>query len=96
MSGCGIAFLAVFSYATEARTPDEQTSRATTALQTGLLLTRLRLALDRCTACGLAAPLGGHGLTRLRVWPEGLVRPDRGGVVGPYAPSNLAPAWYAT
>ena len=47
MSGCGIAFLAVFSYATEARTPDEQASRATTALQTGLLLTRLRLALDR-------------------------------------------------
>ena len=57
MSGCGIAFLAVFSYATEARTPDEQASRATTAhsphatapqcIQAGLLLTRLRLALDR-------------------------------------------------
>ena len=40
---------------------------------------------EPCTACGAASPLGGHGLTRLRVWPEGLARPDRGGFMGPYA-----------
>ena len=47
---------------------------------------------EPCTACGVAAPIEGHGLTRLRVWPEGLSRPDRGGFMGPYAPANLAPA----
>ena len=47
---------------------------------------------EPCTACGIAAPLEGHGLTRLRVWPEGLTRPERGGFMGPYAASNLAPA----
>jgi hypothetical protein len=47
---------------------------------------------EPCTACGAAAPLGGHGLTRLRVWPEGLARPARGGFMGPYAPTNLAAA----
>ena len=47
---------------------------------------------EPCTACGAAAPLAGHGLTRLRVWPEGLARPDRGGFMGPYAPANLAAA----
>ena len=47
---------------------------------------------EPCTACDIAAPLEGHGLTRLRVWPEGLTRPERGGFMGPYAASNLAPA----
>ena len=28
-----------------------------------------------CVCCGVAAPTEGHGLTRLRVWPEGLERP---------------------
>ena len=47
---------------------------------------------EPCTACGAPAPVGGHGLTRLRVWPEGMARPERGGFMGPFAPSNLATA----
>jgi len=47
---------------------------------------------EACTACGAPAPVGGHGLTRLRVWPEGMARPERGGFMGPFAPSNLATA----
>ena len=49
-------------------------------------------AASTCPACGAPAPVGGHGLTRLRVWPEGMARPERGGFMGPFAPSNLATA----
>lgn len=45
-----------------------------------------------CVCCGVAAPTEGHGLTRLRVWPEGLERPARGGFMGPFAAANLATA----
>lgn len=34
----------------------------------------------------------GHGLTRLRKWPEGIERPERGGFMGPYVEENLAAA----
>eukprot|EP00435_Cladocopium_sp_Y103_P010461 s2128_g2.t1 len=45
-----------------------------------------------CVGCGQAAPLRGHGLTRLRRW-GGLERPKtRTGFMGPYAEENLAPA----
>jgi hypothetical protein len=47
---------------------------------------------EPCVACGLAAPVEGHGLTRLRTWPAGLERPARGGFMGPYHPDNLASA----
>ena len=45
-----------------------------------------------CTMCGEAAPTEGHGLTRMRIWPEHLTRPERGGFMGPFARDNLAPA----
>ncbi len=45
-----------------------------------------------CVCCGVAAPQEGHGLTRLRVWPDGLARPARGGFMGPFQPENLSPA----
>ena len=54
VSGCGIAFLAVFSYATEGSNPGRADSRTArpqpipaTALQIGLLLAPLSLALGR-------------------------------------------------
>lgn len=45
-----------------------------------------------CVGCGVAAPPRGHGLTRLRHWPEGLTRPERGGFMGPYVEENVAAA----
>lgn len=45
-----------------------------------------------CVACGSPAPMRGHGLTRLRKWPTGMERPERGGFMGPYAEENLATA----
>merc|ERR1711861_85964 len=45
-----------------------------------------------CVACGAPAPMRGHGLTRLRKWPQGLQRPERGGFMGPYCEENLATA----
>lgn len=47
---------------------------------------------EPCTACGSPAPIEGHGLTRLRMWPEGLTRPERGGFMGPFHPANVATA----
>ena len=32
------------------------------------------LMREACTMCGVAAPAEGHGLTRLRIWPEGVPR----------------------
>ncbi|CAE6967434.1 unnamed protein product [Symbiodinium natans] len=45
-----------------------------------------------CFGCGAPSPQRGHGLTRLRFWPPGVAKPDRGGFMGPYAEGNLAPA----
>ncbi|CAE7231083.1 prpF [Symbiodinium necroappetens] len=45
-----------------------------------------------CFGCGVPAPQRGHGLTRLRFWPAGVAKPDRGGFMGPYAEANVAPA----
>ena len=45
-----------------------------------------------CELCGVPSPAEGHGLTRLRIWPEGVARPPRGGFMGPFHPDNLAPA----
>lgn len=46
-----------------------------------------------CTTCGADAPDEGHGLTRLRLWPEGVVRPARGKLfMGPFHTANVAPA----
>ncbi|CAE7331656.1 unnamed protein product [Symbiodinium pilosum] len=45
-----------------------------------------------CFGCGVPAPLRGHGLTRLRIWPAGVAKPDRSGFMGPYCEENLAPA----
>eukprot|EP00929_Paragymnodinium_shiwhaense_P010251 TRINITY_DN114825_c0_g1_i1.p1 TRINITY_DN114825_c0_g1~~TRINITY_DN114825_c0_g1_i1.p1 ORF type:complete len:516 (-),score=62.30 TRINITY_DN114825_c0_g1_i1:660-2207(-) len=58
------------------------------------LTERLSSALMRqkCIACGAPAPLRGHGLTRLRKWPDGLQKPAKGGFMGPYAEGNVAPA----
>ena len=50
------------------------------------------LMREACVACGTTAPTEGHGLTRMRVWPEGLARPARGGFMGPFHTANLAPA----
>ena len=47
---------------------------------------------EPCVCCGEPAPTEGHGLTRLRVWPDGLERPARGGFMGPFHSSNLATA----
>ena len=47
---------------------------------------------EPCTICGVRAPEGGHGLTRLRIWPEGVAAPAKGGFMGPYHPANLATA----
>ena len=47
---------------------------------------------EPCIACGSPAPIDGHGLTRLRFWPEGLTRPERGGFMGPFHPANVATA----
>ena len=47
---------------------------------------------DPCTICGVAAPGEGHGLTRLRIWPEGIPKPAKGGFMGPYHAANLATA----
>ncbi len=48
------------------------------------------LMREPCIACGVPAPTEGHGLTRLRVWPDGLSRPARGGFMGPFHSSNVA------
>ena len=45
-----------------------------------------------CVLCGIPAPAEGHGLSRLCFWPEGLVRPERGGWMGPYHRDNLITA----
>ena len=50
------------------------------------------LMREPCVACGTTAPVEGHGLTRMRLWPAELQRPARGGFMGPYHPANLAPA----
>ena len=48
---------------------------------------------EPCTMCGCAAPADGHGLTRLRLWPEHVARPARGKLfMGPFVDANLAPA----
>ena len=47
---------------------------------------------EPCIMCGCAAPGEGHGLTRLRVWPDECPRPARGGFMGPFDPANLAAA----
>jgi len=47
---------------------------------------------EPCVMCGMVSPARGHGLTRLRRWPDGMVRPSRGGVMGPYSQENIAPA----
>ncbi|KAL1528428.1 hypothetical protein AB1Y20_009776 [Prymnesium parvum] len=70
-----------------------------------LLSERAGIALMReaCVLCGARPPTEGHGLTRLRVWPEGTTplsaeekRPrglTRGaGFMGPFHLQNLAPA----
>eukprot|EP00931_Biecheleriopsis_adriatica_P104876 TRINITY_DN79490_c0_g1_i1.p1 TRINITY_DN79490_c0_g1~~TRINITY_DN79490_c0_g1_i1.p1 ORF type:complete len:475 (-),score=104.32 TRINITY_DN79490_c0_g1_i1:42-1466(-) len=50
------------------------------------------LMRSNCVACGTPAPSRGHGLTRLRRWPEGMARPEKGGLMGPYAEENLEAA----
>lgn len=45
-----------------------------------------------CVICGVPAPTEGHGLTRLRIWPEGLAKPPKGGFMGPFHADNLATA----
>ena len=58
------------------------------AMQESVATALMRLP---CIACGALAPTEGHGLTRLRVWPDGLARPARGGFMGPFHLSNVAP-----
>ena len=52
------------------------------------------MMLEPCLMCGLAAPAEGHGLTRLRSWPESVPRPEGRGkfFMGPFHPENLATA----
>ena len=45
-----------------------------------------------CVTCGAAAPAGGHGLARLRKWPEGTEKPEKGGFMGPYMEENVVAA----
>ena len=46
-----------------------------------------------CTTCGAASPAEGHGLTRLRLWPDNVTRPARGKLfMGPFHASNVATA----
>mmetsp|Transcript_88095 Transcript_88095/g.169552 ORF Transcript_88095/g.169552 Transcript_88095/m.169552 type:complete len:467 (+) Transcript_88095:70-1470(+) len=47
---------------------------------------------EPCVMCGVVSPARGHGIARLRRWPDGMVPPDRGGVMGPYSQENIAPA----
>jgi len=50
------------------------------------------LMRSACVGCGVQSPEQGHGLTRLRYWPEGMQKPARGGFMGPYIECNLASA----
>ena len=54
--------------------------------------TATALMREPCTICGVAAPAEGHGLTRLRIWPDGVLRPARGGFMGPFHECNVASA----
>jgi len=47
---------------------------------------------QNCIACGAQPSMRGHGLTRLRIWPEGTTCPARGGYMGPFHEENVAAA----